>query len=717
MSVTPETWLASVTANEPLGGGSLHGILFTDPQIISLTNGNVLVAWATNKDTGASSPTGADIVGQLFDQLGNKIGGEFLLNQSFSIDDESSPSIAATSGGGFIVAYSDNDAGNVSLRLDEYDSSGSVLSSNPTVISDTLTTAPNYDISKIAVSSDSSAMIVYEKDVGGGDVDIYYKIYNPSTNTYGSETALMIGATSEGRPAVTTLVDGNYVVVAHDDQFTSNSRINMAIVNSAGLILKSATIVAGTNLNSDQDSEPDVTALTGGGFVVSWTSNVTGSGGANSDVKFQLFDVAGTEIGSVQTVNGTGVNASNDQSAVVALNDGGFIVVYDNDETSSQITAQRYDSTGTKVGNEFDIDASGHNTGPQATLMADGRVAVTFFAQDAIQMQIIDPRDSVSLLGVSSKDYVVGTINDDTLIVQSVTSTQTFGWAGDDSIGIDGFVGFGDIFDGGAGTDTFTMAGQTSDYDIDLGAGRVRLKGDPGGGTLSNFENIIGGKGDDILTGNSGKNEISGGGGADDLYGKAGADTLSGGGGNDNILGGGGRDNINGGKGADSLSGEGGNDKIVGGGGGDSLQGGGGRDKLIGGAGVDTLVGGAGGDTLKGGGGDDLLRGGLHTDILLGGGGNDRLEGGLGSDRLTGGAGADVFVFTNFAGEGIDTITDYNDAQDRIDLQDFNFSAFADVLALTTQVGANLEINFGGGDKLIIENFLLADFNSVDVIL
>ncbi len=112
-----------------------------------------------------------------------------------------------------------------------------------------------------------------------------------------------------------------------------------------------------------------------------------------------------------------------------------------------------------------------------------------------------------------------------------------------------------------------------------------------------------------------------------------------------------------------------------------------------------------------------MLRGGLKADTLLGGGGNDRLEGGLGNDQLTGGAGADVFVFSNLAGEGVDTIKDYDDAQDQIDLQDFGFSAFADVLALTTQVGANLEVDFGGGDMLIIENFLLANFNSVDVIL
>jgi len=713
MPATPATWLESTTVNAATSAGDI----FADPQIIALTNGNVLVAWSTDSTASPSGAAGTDIVGQIVDQLGNKIGGEIRLNSSYFFDDESGPSITATSGGGFIVAYSDIDAGVVSIRLDEFNDGGLVISSNPTVSNDTLAATPNVSNPDIAASSDTSAMIVYQKEGSPGNIDIYYRIYNPAANAYGAETALMLSADSYGTPSITVLSNGNYAIVADLDRFTSNSSIILSIIDSTGGLVKSLSFVSATQLNSNQDSDVDITALTGGGFVVSWTSDVTGSGGANSDVVFQVFDAAGSELGSVQTVNGTGVDANNDQSTVVALDDGGFIVIYDNDENFNQITAQRYDASGNTVGSEFDIDASGANTEPHATLMADGRVAVTFWASDTIQMKIIDPRDTVSLTGVTTKDYVVGTIGDDTLIMQSVTSTQSFGWDGDDTIGIDGFIGFGDIFDGGNGIDTFTMAGQTSDYDINLGAGKVWLKGGAGGGVLSDFENVIGGEGDDFLTGNSGKNEISGGAGADDIYGKAGADTLLGEGGNDNIFGGGGRDNINGGKGADSLFGEGGNDKIIGGGGGDSLQGGNGRDKLIGGAGVDTLDGGAGKDTLKGGGGDDLLRGGQNSDTLLGGVGDDRLEGGLGNDQLTGGTGADVFVFTNFAGEEVDTITDYNDAQDTIDLQDFGFSAFADVLALTTQVGTGLEINFGGGDMLIIENFLLADFNSVDVIL
>ena len=81
-----------------------------------------------------------------------------------------------------------------------------------------------------------------------------------------------------------------------------------------------------------------------------------------------------------------------------------------------------------------------------------------------------------------------------------------------------------------------------------------------------------------------------------------------------------------------------------------------------------TLDGGAGSDTLTGGTGADTLIGGANNDILIGGFGDDILIGGLGNDTLTGGAGSDRFVYNLFA-ERTDTITDFNIAQDTLDLR------------------------------------------------
>ncbi|MCH1926802.1 type I secretion C-terminal target domain-containing protein, partial [Shewanella sp. C32] len=68
-------------------------------------------------------------------------------------------------------------------------------------------------------------------------------------------------------------------------------------------------------------------------------------------------------------------------------------------------------------------------------------------------------------------------------------------------------------------------------------------------------------------------------------------------------------------------------------------------------------------------GGDDTLYGGNGDDIIFGQGGDDTIYGGMGNDILTGGEGKDTFVW--LAGEtGTDHVTDFNFAQDKLDISD-----------------------------------------------
>jgi VCBS repeat-containing protein len=119
------------------------------------------------------------------------------------------------------------------------------------------------------------------------------------------------------------------------------------------------------------------------------------------------------------------------------------------------------------------------------------------------------------------------------------------------------------------------------------------------------------------------------------LIGGGGNDQLSGAGKSDYLLGGAGNDILDGGAGADELKGGDGDDTLDGGSGSDKLQGGKGNDKLNGGEGEDTLSADEGNDTLEGGAGSDTLEGGSDDDKLDGGGGADQLKGGAGFDTYT----------------------------------------------------------------------------------
>lgn len=110
------------------------------------------------------------------------------------------------------------------------------------------------------------------------------------------------------------------------------------------------------------------------------------------------------------------------------------------------------------------------------------------------------------------------------------------------------------------------------------------------------------------------------------------------------VLGGPGNDHMTGGRFRDSLQGGSGNDSLASGFGRDILLGNSGNDKLNAGADDDLLSGNAGDDVLIGGAGADLLGGGAGMDRLFGGPGPDQLIGGPGKDRLDGGKGNNTLV-------------------------------------------------------------------------
>lgn len=103
------------------------------------------------------------------------------------------------------------------------------------------------------------------------------------------------------------------------------------------------------------------------------------------------------------------------------------------------------------------------------------------------------------------------------------------------------------------------------------------------------------------------------------------------------------------------------------------VDGDGAANTLSAGTAGDTLRGLGGADTLLGADGADALDGGAGNDSLVGGAGNDVLYGGTGTDRMTGGAGPDTFVFNathSRPGALRDVITDFDaDDGDLIDLR------------------------------------------------
>lgn len=325
-----------------------------------------------------------------------------------------------------------------------------------------------------------------------------------------------------------------------------------------------------------------------------------------------------------------------------------------------------------------------------------------------------------TLGGGSAADLLDGGAGDDTLVGGGGADRLTGGAGidsleggdGDDTLTIDAD---DDVVQGGAGTDlVIVVQGSAGVVLTDLAA--------------SGIERVNGGAGGDLLNGDSAITEIrlNGNGGNDTLVGGSAADLFNGGAGDDSLAGGGGMDRLTGGDGIDILEGGDGDDtltidaadvSISGGGGYDTVivtgvggitlnmvsssverfNGGAGADEVLaltgvtamalnGNAGDDRLFGGDVADVITGGANNDQLFGMDGDDRLIGGDGGDLLVGGTGKDIVTGGLGADIFGFSGiqalgtYGPIGVDTIADFNAADDSIglDANDFASAVFID---------------------------------------
>ncbi len=229
-----------------------------------------------------------------------------------------------------------------------------------------------------------------------------------------------------------------------------------------------------------------------------------------------------------------------------------------------------------------------------------------------------------------SIENLVGTQGRDALYGDAGNNNMS-GGGGDDTL--QGRSG-NDTLDGGAGVNTLSYKDRTAGIDVTVdlssspdvnGFTEVRVGSEID--KVTNFANVVGGAGNDSLTGNAFDNKLEGAEGADALVGLIGADSLFGGLGDDTLAGGEGADVLDGGEGQDLASyatavtvdlsgrltamGEAMGDTF------NSIEG------LIGSAFNDVLGAADAGSTLQAGAGDDVLYSGRGADSLVGGDGVD----------------------------------------------------------------------------------------------
>ncbi|MBC7987062.1 MAG: calcium-binding protein [Sphingomonadaceae bacterium] len=722
---TPVEWLGNFQVNT---GGAATGSQ-SDPHITGLSNGNILVSWTEAADGAIGTSAGTDIVGQLYDSEGNAIGTAFQINSFRAVDDEGDFDIAATSDGGWVMVYIDNDISAVDqteVIWERFNASGSSINSASLALENVA--ADFLANPQVTVNLTTNQSFVSYTDDVGTDTDINARTVS-SAGVLGAEFAAAQNTADFDRNGDSAVLSNGNFVTAYEEDDAGTTSIEFKIVTSAGANVSNVNVSA-------PGSAPQVASLAGGGFVVAWTD-------AN-DIFYRIYDNAGAAVTAVLTA-ASGADLQN-EPAVVALADGGFVISWD-DDTDLHVEARRFTAAGVGDGGQFTIQVT-DGVSPALGLTADGRILSVMddvAGNTEIFAAIWDPRGATvnatdynnvstnflstsvvtggpgattlngnSLIGVT----LLGQAGNDTIVGGSNNQTIRGGGGNDSIAGGNGFVPtstVADNIDGGSGADTIvaaggadTIVGGSGDDSVDGGDGDDFIDG----GT--NFDILLGGLGNDTIFADAALTSIVG----DSIIGAGGDDSLTGATANDTLQGGSGFDVMSGREGDDLMLGAGEDDTLDGGIGFDSLDGGNGNDSLTGGGGSDTLQGGGDADTLNGGGaidfadysaasakviadlktpgnntnsalgdvyvsienlrgtalrdklaGDDdanRLEGLAENDQLNGRGGNDTLVGGQGKDRLKGGEDADQFVLDDISLK--DKIIDFESGIDEIAL-------------------------------------------------
>ncbi|WP_204248272.1 DUF5801 repeats-in-toxin domain-containing protein [Kiloniella spongiae] len=269
----------------------------------------------------------------------------------------------------------------------------------------------------------------------GSDLDfnsnVYGRVYNADGNIVGDE--IIINTTTENSQessSVTALSGGGWVVTwTGSDQDGSGSGIFGQVFDQNGNKVNDEFQV---NSYTDNDQlSSSVAGLADGGWVVTWVSN--DQDGSDEGIYGQVFNANGTNRGDEFLINTTTENAQSEPS-VTGLSGNGWVVTwtsYDQDGSASGAYGQAFNTDGSKRGDEFQINSytNNHQYGPVVSTLADGGWVVVWQShwQDGSLGGIFGQAFNAdgSRQGV---EFQVNTYTDGYQSVPTVTGLNDGGW-------------------------------------------------------------------------------------------------------------------------------------------------------------------------------------------------------------------------------------------------------------------------------------------------
>lgn len=530
------------------------------PVMVRLTGGGFAVIWC---DKVAADGAETMIEARVYAADGTALGPAFRVNTTLH---SGTPhlSAAATEDGGFVVSWVDDSEGveppfgytdpsDVLARA--FDATGAALGPEITVNSGTTGLQDECQVIGLPGGGFAVAWTDYSADAARSDAerddpsgtslsDIRVQLYGADRAPLGD--SLLVNTVMEAGqydPQITALADGTLVVIWADfsrlGADTSGSGVKGRLLSADGQPLGDEFLVNTTT--PDLQYRADVTALAGGGFVVTW---INGQISSTREVRAQVFEADGSRIGGEISVN-TATAGYQQIADTAALPDGGFVVVWQDrskgvggaagDSSEDAIKAQVFTSQGVPVGGEILVNTAtaSYQQSPRVAVLADGGFVVTWSDLSdgvggaggdtefgAVKAQVFSGsgariggefRVNVTTAGGQSGSEVIGTADGGFTITWADSSAgsyqsmmRSFELAGDVIHGSSGndvlagtalndtFHGLAgnDVVDGGDGRDVLVVSGVPSQHRLLPDGDGFILKGPDGRDSLTSIEVI-----------------------------------------------------------------------------------------------------------------------------------------------------------------------------------------------------------------------------------
>ena len=449
---------------------------FTYPDVAALADGGYVIAY----NSSIIGPTENGVYFQRYDANGDKVGGETAAMTQTGVGEGIPSVIGLSDGGGMIIwdAVSPNDVAHAGVIGQRFDANGAKVGSDFKINSYELSYQNNVDLVEL---QGGGFIVTWQSDGQDGDGNgIYGQRLDADLNPLGGEFQISTYTTSHQESAkVTALTDGGFVVSWFSwDQNNGQAGVYTQRYDASGVAVGSETLV-----NTDATfsaSNPAITALDSGGYVIAWTTN--GADGSQSGIMAQIYDAAGAAVGANYVVNATTHN-NQIEPDITTLADGSFIITWAGwwiDGAEYGVVGQQFSASGEPIGPEFRINSFefGNRQRPSIAALEGGGFVVTWHSDDhsgrnklqiyAQQFKlgsysgpVIGTEGSEILSDIFGVDHIEGLGGDDLI----------FGLDGDDRISGDTgndeiYGGRGhDLIDAGAGDDV--IFGETGDDTAD----------------------------------------------------------------------------------------------------------------------------------------------------------------------------------------------------------------------------------------------------------